>query len=126
METRPSSVPAAQLPQKLGCVWFHTVGDVSTQPKLHHALSEAALFISGFTRSQTRFNLLFLSHFTVLLFKVMLVDRETLKRMNPEQQKGSLQKSEAKAKEKVSYSLYLVKPQCTQISERLFLKWQVV
>lgn len=126
METWPSRVPAAQLPHKLGCVWFHALGDVSTQPKLHHALSEAALFISGFTRSQTRFNLLFLSHFTVLLFKVMLVDRETLKRMNPEQQKGSLQKSEAKAKEEVSYSLYLVKPQCTQISERLFLKWQVV
>lgn len=37
-----------------------------------------------------------------------------------------LQKSEAKAKENVIYSLYLVKPQCIQISERLFLKWQVV
>lgn len=33
---------------------------------------------------------------------------------------GSLQKSEAKAKEKVIYTLYLVKPQCIQISERLF------
>lgn len=39
---------------------------------------------------------------------------------------GSLQKSEAKAREKVIYALYLVKPQCIHISERLFLKWQGV
>ena len=103
-------MPAAQLSQQLGFMWFHPVGDVSTQLKLHHALLQAALLlVSSSTCCQARFSLVFCSHLPMLHFKADACGQRSLEKDEP-RAAGSLQKSEVKVKEKVSYSPYLVKP----------------
>lgn len=90
-------------------MWFHPVDDDSTQLKLHHGLLQAALLVSGFTHCQAHFSLLFPSQLPVLHFKADACGQRSLEKNEP-RKVASLQKSEAKVEEKVSYSPYLIKP----------------